>query len=64
MTKKVQNHLTTELPSGEDGFRTVYKSNRGRTLSIKFTYPDENPKNSIEETTELLTYLGMFEGFK
>ena len=64
MAKKVQDPLSTETAPKADGFRTVYKSNRGRTLSIKFTYPDENPKNSIEETTELLTYLGMFEGFK
>lgn len=44
--------------------RTVMRSNRGDIYEFTCIYPDENPPNAIEDITDCLPYLGVFDGIE
>lgn len=44
--------------------KTVMRSNRGNVYEFTCVYPNENPPNAIEEITDCLNHLGIFNGIK
>lgn len=42
----------------------TYISNRGHTLTIRCHYPKKNPKDYIEQITDCLAHLGVFDGLQ
>lgn len=44
--------------------RTVMKSNRGDIYEFTCVWPEENPQNALEDITDCLAAIGMFDGIK